>query len=417
MYSKRYFIFTNYFLIRRKRKIIITSIVLIVFIVFLLIKSNEILFPKKCEKLKSEAINEICLSYKSNQFVGQLCHSLCDEKTLKLTDCPNIDGHNGKDYVFVGQLSNQLSNKIVLKARTLTTFELIGNNNWKKYFKNNKKFIIRAINDLMIARFGDVFIGETVDNRNDFYFIDKLLTEGMLRRGDHLNETVLLNLWLLIQDNEYVMSRYYPTIFPPIVGTCGHFYGVQYSDQILDFSYFLPNYWFISTKTIEKRLEIGGKLMDFLTRFQTIRPKLELCDIKFEHFGFFKDSLLMIDSDMIYTKRAAIHSIESLSDCKDNSDCDFIDCKGICRQNKCSIDETDDDLKRLCRNIFFMEKLYNVVNLGLFSGLSTTDHFINTKIYSIERHCFQRTNITNDIKTIQSILFEIQNYFSKINKN
>ncbi|CAG2106252.1 unnamed protein product [Medioppia subpectinata] len=250
--------------------------------------------------------------------------------TLDLIDCPNIDGHNGKDYVFVAHLydshrRNRLADKIVLKARTLTTFELIGSNGWKQYFKDNKRLIVNAINEVMAERFGHSVTAGMAANSSDLYFINQFLWEPIVTDVDQLNETTLINVWLLIQDNEFVLSKVYPTIFPAVVGTCGHFYGVKYADHILDISYFTPNYWPIVSRPLVERTEVGLKIIQFLRHFMEIKPKLELCDIKFEHLALMAQHILLIDSDMIYTKKAVIDSIEWISHCEDNNDCDFIE--------------------------------------------------------------------------------------------
>lgn len=351
----------------------------------------------------------MCDSFESKQFVGSLCHPLCVQKTLRLTECPNTEGHDGKDYVFIAHRldakDRQIVDKIVVKARSLTTFELIGSNNWKQYFKSNKQLIINSINRLMTERFGHKAI-----NQSDYHYID-LLSDSK-QSENSWDKTSLSNLWLVIQDNEYVLSRFYPTIFPPVVGTCGHFYGVQYADPILDLSYFTPNIFLFKSQSLLNRIEVGVKVMQFLSDFQTIDPKLELCDIKFEHLGFIGGKLYLIDSDMIYSKKSTIDSIESLANCQKNSDCDFIDCKGVCLQNKCSVDDSDDDLKRICRNIFFMGKLYWVLRFGLFS-IETDDQRIRNGFETIFNHCFQRTHLLSDIRAIIRILTHLKSIAAK----
>ncbi|XP_054164839.1 divergent protein kinase domain 1A-like [Oppia nitens] len=413
--------FIDIFVVRKRKKcVIIVTIISIVILIYFITNFSQILSNLKCNQLKSKALNEICIEFMRNQFTGHLCHELCQSKTLQLIECPNIDGHNGKDYVFVGhrydQQSGQLVDKIVLKARTLTTFELIGSTSWIKSFANNRQLIIKAINDIMTARFGRLpkqqVISDTNDNQINYFYVNQLIDGLIDGKGDQLNETILTNIWLLIQDNEYVLSKIYPNIFPTVVGTCGHFYGVKYADRVIDISYFTPHYWPLVSQTFEKRIEIGIKIMTFLRDFILIDPKLELCDIKFEHLALMSGRLYLIDSDMIYTKKAVIESIEWISHCSEDSDCDFIDCKGVCiKDNKCVIEVTDDDLSRVCRNIFFMGKLYNLIDLGLFSQ-QTNDLFINKSIQLIHNHCFNRTDLISDINAIHLILLKIKSKLS-----
>jgi hypothetical protein len=361
--------------------------------------------------MRTKALNEICLSFNSKQFMGSLCEPLCHSKQLQLRDCPNINGHNGKDFVFIAEWvhnNNHFNNnKIVLKARTLTTFELIGNNLWQKYFQNNKRLVLKSINQIIGQRFNNSD-EEPISRRKNDLIINSLFSWPFNQMDYNLmNVSSLINVWLLIQDNEFVLSQTYKTLFPNVVGSCGHFYAVQYADHVLDFSYFLPQLLPFNAKTLLERIEVGLKVIQFLIRFQSMKPKLELCDIKFEHFGFISGQLFLIDSDMIYPKKSVIDSIESLSRCEVDNDCDFIDCKGICVQkNKCIIDERDDDLMRVCRNIFFMGKLYGFLDIGLFY---TERKDIQKDFDLIYDKCFNRNILSNDIKDILNILILIRN--------
>jgi len=356
--------------------------------------------------LKNNAFNRICSSFNNKESIGSLCQPLCYSNTLQLIDCPNIDGHNGKDYVFVAKLDDK---KIVLKARTLTIFELIGNNKWKNYFKNDRQRVLKAINQIISQRF-DYPKNETTSQTNS-HLINKLISWPIDGLNNYLNETSLINIWLLIQDNEFVLSKTYQTLFPPIVGSCGHFYGVQYADDVLDFSYFLPQFLPFMTQTLLKRIEVGLKVIEFLIRFESAKPKLELCDIKFEHFGYIDEQLLLIDSDMIYPKKTVIDSIESLSHCDRDDDCDFIDCKGICvAKNKCVIDQRDDDLMRVCRNMFFMGKLYGLFDFGLFYDQRID---IQNEFDLIKIKCYNRSVLSSDINQIHSILLNMKNKLIK----
>lgn len=81
--------------------------------------------------------------------------------------------------------------------------------------------------------------------------------------------------------------------------------------------------------------------------------------------------------------------------CQSDDDCHFIDCQGKCVQNKCQIDEQDTDLKRICRNIFFMGSFYSTFEVGLLSKgvlFSTEDKNLDQIRQKIYELCFDSEN-------------------------
>lgn len=464
---------------------ILIFVIIIVFICYHLIGGihNDL----SCTKMIDNAKQTICKSYFDHHFIGSLCRSLCQDQ-VKLIGCPNIDSHNGKDYVLLGQTMDQ--QRIVIKSRSLTVQELIGNEiQWFKH--KDKKMILDAIKDIIKMRF---FPERSDDDDDQSFGVDDEdnedgngngedkevndegnqednqvnhnqgvnLVNGQVQGEDNkafrfaetkkvvplenqhqqiqsyilnlipwqhqhhdlnsLNETELINLYLLLQDNEYVLSRLHESLFPGIRSTCGHYYAVDYIDNLLDYRYFIMELpW---KKSLVQRIDVGIQMMIYLREFQMISPKVELCDVKFEHFGLpthgngtssSGSSLLMIDSDMIYPEEAVKRSIESIQSCQHDDDCDFIDCKGKCKFNsrnskvkgKCKVDSKDDDLKRLCRNIFFMGKYFlGIFNLGMFSDLKNTK--FHDEVNSIYNLCFNRNEIFNDIKMIEEILVQMK---------
>ena len=126
---------------------ILIFVIIIVFICYHLI--SGIHNDMSCTKMIDDAKQTICKSYFDHQFIGSLCHSLCQDQ-VKLIGCPNIDSHNGKDYVLLGQMIDE--QRIVIKSRSLTVQELIGNEiQWLKH--KDKKMILDAIKDIIKMRF------------------------------------------------------------------------------------------------------------------------------------------------------------------------------------------------------------------------------------------------------------------------
>lgn len=269
------------------------------------------------------------------------------------------------------------------------------------------------------------------------------------------------------QDNEYVLSqslwKSHPPdlqVFPKVLSTCGHFYVVELCDEILDLSYMSPttlssfpllgslfhsllsdsNSRVISRSLLEK-VNTAIKLAKFVSRIVTINSGLELCDVKFEHFGTFWSTnaetdpmLLMIDSDMIYHRNVARENIRSIDACESDRDCDFIDCQGICTRSNvskisltqgwfksivsssesssgdvtCEYDATDNNLKRVCRNMFFMGH-FGWTEMGLLSELESTFE----EISSLKHICsLNVSDVSRDM--VDTVLYLLEKIRSKL---
>jgi hypothetical protein len=271
---------------------------------------------------------------------------------------------------------------------------------------------LKAIENILSATFG--FDSKVYGKFNsERFFVSDLIPwtgpSGSPFSMSSLNKTTLINLWLLAQDNEYVLSkilgdsRYTSQrlVFPRILGSCGHFYAVEHSDQILDLSFVTPQSAKFYSQSFNSRVDIAIELIEFLLKFESLRTGLELCDVKFEHFGVFRDSneermLLMIDSDMIYHNKTALESIEAISECSDDRDCDFVDCMGICVEGKghrggksCHVDITDNNLRRVCRNMLFMGE-FNLMSYQTKFGLlqnPPSEHAVTEGVNKVRAIC------------------------------
>lgn len=106
------------------------------------------------------------------------------------------------------------------------------------------------------------------------------------------------NIWSLIQDNEYVLSKIYASvdIFPTLLGTCGGYYVVEALEPL---SY--PNY--LSKLTFHQwaqRVSVALAILDLLDELEHVFDEpIYLCDVKPDHFGisdFGKVKVLDLDS-------------------------------------------------------------------------------------------------------------------------
>lgn len=373
---------------------------------------------QSCQENIAQLRNEICDDFSVNKSIGNFCHDLCISSNVKITGCPNYLWHNGKDFVVTVEWRGR---KAILKARNLKDSDPFGADNEDKL---EKKHFLRGLADVLSA----TFVFNTEKHNAERFTTNDLIPwgEGNVQLAE-LNRTSLLNLWLLAQDNEYILSKvlgssaftYKTIVFPKIIGTCGHFYLVEFSDEILDFAYVLPSSAGSMSRSFSDKLQVSIELMEFLATFERLETGFELCDVKFEHFGRFYENgnslLRMIDSDMIYHKETAREAIAAIKDCSNNRDCDFVDCEGECLRSEsssysfCQLNPNDNNLKRICRNMLFMGK-FNFMGyetqMGLLPG-APVEHEESLKI--VKEICSKNTFSITDVNVIQKELQKVRN--------
>ena len=350
----------------------------------------------------------MCRSYFKREFIGLACEAFCVRKNLKLNRCPNALFHTGKDYVFsVSSIDNNLDNEFILKSSNLRLpIELNA---------SDRALLINSIKQL---------VGETFKREFDINLIENLIpTNGSsinLASLPSLDAITLLNIYKLLQDNEYQLSMILNNvnhfkssrILPRIISTCGNSYLVSKSNFIIDFTYL------DQTHSTKDKLLISRKLIDFLISFQNLGIRFELCDVKYEHFGALdkNDNLILIDSDMIYHNRNVKENINAIQNCEKDADCDFNDCLGVCETNQtCKLNEQDNNLKRICRNLFFVDQS-NLLDADNFGLLVNLDRYLNVDSKLIYHLCFSDSLInlkTNRIYLLNERIDSIRNILDK----
>lgn len=162
-------------------------------------------------------------------------------------------------------------------------------------------------------------------------------------------------------------------------------------------------------RSVRERIQLALDLLQFLRRFLQAVPKLELCDVKYSHFAYHGQQLLLLDSDMIYPRSIVNQSIVSTPTCLTDADCHFIDCQGVCHHGGCHLNPLDTDLKRLCRNLLFMGNLYGgLLDFGLLTFAQPEASL------QLKAHCFDPQNghlnqtDVHHLLAIERILGQIQ---------
>ena len=377
-------------------------------------------FDSSCEDDLEQLKQHVCQKYTSGHFVGTFCHDLCSYgSNVIFKSCPNRSGHNGKEVVFSIEWNHR---PMVLKSRNLKLSDLMADDQQVNNFTLNSSHLLSGIKQTIIMTFA-------TDGDKRFK-ISSLVPWPNHVELDQMNLTSLENIWFLLQDNEYILTKVLGDsdstsnhqVFPKILGSCGHLYLTEYSDEILDLSFMRPNIFGPYSRSLQEKIAISIKLMDFLINFQALKSGLELCDVKFDHFGLISyDRLVMIDSDMIYHKRTANQMIEAISDCKSNEDCDFIDCQGICSHNNrthssCLINSADNNLKRVCRNMFFMGDI-NLLGIYAkqFGLLPDFSYNFNEEVSMIQNVCSKNDSSMDDLNLVKNTLKSILENLERIN--
>lgn len=353
------------------------------------------------EQFNSQSTGEFC-----NDLINTLTYN--DNSNVIFNECPNFYWHDGKELVLSLTWNGE---NLILKGRSIYEKEMIMSDH--KYYLTDQKNYLNAFEKVI----NSTFLGKvTVD--------PDILIPWKHSRSDAIinsNLTALWTVWLLSQDNEYLLAKCLSQkyIFPEIKSTCRHFYLVESAERIMDLSYIVPAVNLVTkiyARSCKEKLDAAIKLIEFLIRFEQAYTGLELCDVKFDHFGFYQNEqiLMMIDSDMIFNKQVTNESIVAIQNCSTNTDCDFIDCKGYCSNEKCLFDINDNNVKRICRNMFFMSivDLSPIVTLDL--GLLPDFDYLGyeKEMQSIREICVTNYTSQNDLlnsaQKIMNILISVK---------
>ena len=148
--------------------------------------------------------------------------------------------------------------------------------------------------------------------------------------------------------------------------------------------------------SFQGRVHIASMLLIWLKNLEIGGHNLHLCDVKYDQFGLTDNgSIVLIDSDMLYPSEVVRESIQHIDSCIKDEDCDFIDCKGRCKPSPigagdiCEMNgDTDNNLKRFCRNLFFISATTPTSSqfmVGLLSHPPTSQ--MESEVYQLQQLC------------------------------
>lgn len=347
------------------------------------------LINNSCDYIIEETLVQICTNYKKNVFFGNLCSQLCDndsDNQIKFIGCPCSASHIGKDVVIFAKKLPNIS--LVIKSKVL---------------------VEEKLTEISSVELSDYYRGI----QQDIIGLSNVSLEQDLLPVDLLNDTdKITNHFLLIKQHEYVLSKLFENdlLYPKVLYTCGHFYATPKLTNIIHWTYLVS----FPFQTSRDKIIAAIDLLKFLKRFINTKVPMELCDVKYYHFGYYENqTMLLLDSDLIQSRHTLKNTIEHVIDCDMDDDCHFIDCHGKCHQGSCRLDMTDNNLKRICRNILFMGKLYSLLNMGLLTmPWSSSSKHVEISMQRLYQLCFDadHQNLNNIVTKMEKILLDLLMY-------
>lgn len=308
--------------------------------------------------------------------LGSLCFPLCVSKDISSLTCHSLKATN-KEAIFTTELRK---NKLIFKSVSPEIESIHWHDNGILTYPTETEFI-KTIQALVKNKFNFTLDHDTTTRLSQ-------LIPGYKEQKLSLRKKEMDNVWMLIQDHEYLLSVMYTErdVFPQVLGTCGPYFAVEYLESIQDVSSILGLE--DSQQDWARKLRTAVLIMDFVDELETgFKEPLYLCDIKKEHFGLANGGsrLKYLDLNNVYTKSMVNRIIGLIDVCKKDEDCELHDCKFSCNKktNTCNNYITNNNLQIVCEKIFLGWRMSGRV---LVSGLLMSQH-TPSELASILRQC------------------------------
>lgn len=322
-----------------------------------------------CTNLETwQQVNKLCQLYRKGEAVGNLCKPLCVDKKIQSFACHAF--HAGKEAVFS---ANWAGTRLVFKTSRRTRSSLVDpvywvDTNGKKHFPTEADFNYMIL-DVVASKLNLSVSNDQLKRLSRLGF-----SKG--KEGSPQRHAEMQNLWVLLQDNEYLCSVLYSDqdVFPQLLGTCGGFFAVEYVEPVRSTSNLLS----VSDSREEwsSRVKLAVMMMDLLEELETNLPEpFHLCDIKTSHFGLAKGTnrLKFLDLDSVLPRAIASKATADGSHCSKHKECDFFDCHSMCnlKTNKCDNPVINNNFQVVCEKLFLGWTLSGTV---IIPGLLISQH-------------------------------------------
>ncbi|XP_054439357.1 divergent protein kinase domain 1C [Pteronotus mesoamericanus] len=167
----------------------------------------------------------------------------------------------------------------------------------------------------------------------------------------------LASLWSLVQQEEFVLLSVLRGLSPhalPVLGSCGHFYAVEYLAAGSAHHGTLFPLDGAPRGRAQAVSDVALSFLDLVRQFDHgFSHRLHLCDVKPENFAIRQDlTVVAIDVDMAFFEPKMREILEQ--NCTGDEDCNFFDCFSRCdlRVNRCGAQRVNSNLQVVCDKIF-----------------------------------------------------------------
>ncbi|KAG9347708.1 hypothetical protein JZ751_003721 [Albula glossodonta] len=325
-----------------------------------------------------------CEEYRQGVLTGDLCEDLCVTRQVQYKRCLYYE--NGKKVIE----ADWRGVPVVLKSKL-------------ENFSSYESFSLLEYQDAPELSPMDIVFYATLEIKNSLGLevrntsVPRLWSQRLQERGRPYSRAELASLWSLLQQEEYTFFKVLQDLSRHVVkvlGSCGHFYAVEYLiaghawnqnlfslEEISNLpgpeSQTSPS----SSSSSSSSLSQGGwtdrdmvhrialSFLEMVRHFENdFSHRLHLCDIKPENFAIRKDlTVVAIDVDMAFFEPKMQDILEQ--NCTSDEDCNFFDCISKCdmHKNKCGLTRINSNLQVICDKIF--RHWFSPTLLGARAGL------------------------------------------------
>ena len=259
--------------------------------------------------------------------MGSLCEPLCSTQDIHITSCPNRRRKTGKQVAFVEWKNESVVLKVCReKFKSLRLTEQLT-------FKEFSKRVRARISFLYNATY----------NGSDVQLLTQLWT-GSRQTNDVTSSFLtqhafMTSLWSLVQQREFLYSRYFGKHSSRIVGTCGHVYTAELAQRSELLNVDDWHRFRLKRHPWQDRASLALKLIDACeSSLRDFHQPLYFCDVTRHNWAIASDGqLVAIDTDEFYF-RSRLESRLLNRTCSSNEDCRMTLCQGRCdvRSGRCS---------------------------------------------------------------------------------
>ncbi|XP_043923061.1 divergent protein kinase domain 1C [Protopterus annectens] len=315
---------------------------------------HQQVFSEYCTDEKSRRILErLCADYRQGYLMGDICEDICVTQKVVYKNC--LYYNRGKRVIE----ADWQGRTIILKSK------------WEN-FSNFEKFDLlddmemQEIPDADLLMFVALELKSLLGLELKNTTVPHLIAKQLADKNKHYSKAELDSMWALLQQEEYLFFRVLQDLSKhvlEIVGSCGHFYAVQYltaghawhqnlfSLEDLIGSDSVDNSGQLIWQAINS---VALSFLDMVRQFDNdFSYRLHLCDVKPENFGIQRDfTVVAIDVDMAFFEPKMQDILEQ--SCTTDEDCSFFDCFSKCnlRTNKCGAERENTNLQVICDKIF-----------------------------------------------------------------